>query len=155
MGMRKGHIVKPLADRFWEKVLKTDTCWLWTGSRNEHGYGKMKVGYKNYQRAHRVAWDLLVGPIPAGLFLLHSCDTPACVNPKHLFLGTQADNMQDATNKNRCPKGERASWSKLTETQVVAIRSDPRLQDIIAQEYGLCQQSVSLIKRRITWKHLP
>ena len=78
-------------ERFWSKVNKTESCWLWMASTVWNGYGRFRVG-STLQRAHRISWELYNGPIPDGLSILHSCDTPACVRPDHLFLGTQEDN---------------------------------------------------------------
>lgn len=86
--------------RFWRNVKKTDTCWLWTGTFAAHGYGQVRRGPARYM-AHRASWELNVGPIPAGLHVLHHCDNPPCVNPAHLFLGTHSDNMRDAVKKGR------------------------------------------------------
>src|SRR5215203_4615013 len=80
--------------RFWSKVDKNQACWLWTGGKCSGGYGKFMWG--NIKAAHRLAYEYCNnGPIPAGLFVLHKCDTPACVNPEHLYLGTHEDNMAD------------------------------------------------------------
>lgn len=94
---------KPLAERFWEKVRKSDGCWEWTGSRNAAGYGKLSEGAAGSPRlrAHRVSWELANGPVPAGLWVLHRCDNPPCVRPDHLWLGTRLDNMQDCARKGR------------------------------------------------------
>src|SRR5262245_50376469 len=93
-------------DRFWAKVNKTDGCWLWTAQVNNKGYGRFYYYPKTetHRRswgiyAHRLSWMLANGEIPEGMNVLHRCDTPACVNPEHLFLGTQADNMHDCKIK--------------------------------------------------------
>lgn len=87
--------------RFMRHVdLSVDACWLWTGSLNEHGYGQVRMP-PTVWKAHRVSYALFVGAIPAGLFVCHHCDTPACVNPDHLFLGTAQDNIRDMWAKGR------------------------------------------------------
>jgi hypothetical protein len=94
---------EPIEDRFWQFVNKTDTCWLWTGSRSR-GYGLIGAGASGKTKsAHRVSYELANGPIPAGMWVLHKCDNPPCVNPAHLFLGDRADNMRDAFRKGRHP----------------------------------------------------
>lgn len=91
-------------DRFWKKVEKTDGCWLWTGSKQTSGQGKKPYGsfrFKGGWLAHRFSWILHKGPIPKDMLVCHHCDNHSCVNPKHLFLGTQQDNMDDMKNKGR------------------------------------------------------
>jgi hypothetical protein len=93
-----------IADRFWAKVEKMpDGCWVWQAARSVSGYGLLAPsgGVRGDRRAHRVSWELHNGPIPAGLWVLHSCDNPPCVNPDHLFLGTRSDNMRDCASKGR------------------------------------------------------
>src|SRR6266567_1582450 len=92
----------PPEQRFWPKVRKTSTCWLWTGMKHyKFGYGFFQVGIGDRQLAHRISWKIHNGPIPDGLYVLHKCDTPPCVNPDHLFLGTYYDNMDDMDQKGR------------------------------------------------------
>lgn len=94
-----------VAERFWAKVLKGEGCWEWQGSKSKAGgYGYVHVGGQVNRRpmkAHRLSWELHNGPIPHGLWVLHQCDNPPCVNPSHLFLGTRTDNMQNAASKGR------------------------------------------------------
>jgi hypothetical protein len=84
-------------------------CWIWLGMLNEKGYGRVRTAGKHGPKtgAHRVVWEAYRGSIPHGLLVLHHCDVPCCVNPGHLFLGTQKDNMQDAARKGRCYRQER------------------------------------------------
>lgn len=90
--------------RFWPRVEKTESCWLWTGARTVAGYGTIGRN-KSMHMATRMLWGILNGPIPAGLFLCHHCDNPPCIRPDHLFLGTHADNMADMVRKGRSANG--------------------------------------------------
>ena len=111
--------------RFWSKVdVVENQCWLWTGKINkEGGYGRLLVNGK-YMQAHRYSWTIHNGDIPSGINVLHNCDITTCVNPSHLFLGTQLDNVHDCLLKGRhvSPKGEDNGNSKLTTEQVEEIR---------------------------------
>ena len=104
--------------------------------------------------AHRVSYELHIGPISHGLHCLHKCDNPACVNPAHLFLGTNADNMRDRDAKGRVCRGEDHADAKLTEKQVLAIRADNRPQRMIAEGYSISLTAVNQIKKRKTWQHI-
>lgn len=150
---------KPIALRFWSRVRQTDTCWLWTGSTNRHGYGYVGVpGYRRPILAHRVAWELTNGLIPRGLLVLHRCDNPPCVRPDHLFIGTHADNMQDAKEKGRTTQGQRNAASKLTDERVLLIRRRFAVEDItisaLAREYGVGPKHMSNLLKRKIWTHL-
>jgi hypothetical protein len=142
--------------RFENKIsMEPNTgCWLWAGNSTHHGYGYVWVNDYVRKIAHRVAWELYVGPIPAGLYVLHKCDTRACVNPLHLFVGTAADNTKDCINKGRFSSGERHWHSKLSVGDILAIRKDSRRQQRISEDYGVNQQTVSAIKNHTKWKHV-
>lgn len=114
--------------RFWAKVDRSggdNACWIWKGHRNHKNYG-IAHWNKKTERAHRVAWILSYGEIPGGLWVLHKCDNPTCVNPKHLFLGTSQDNVNDRTRKNHSAHnawfGEKNPACKLSDKQVAEIR---------------------------------
>lgn len=147
--------IRSLAERFWEKVAKSAGCWLWIGSTNNHGYGQIGAGSRGESSllAHRVSWEINVGPIPEGLQVLHDCpggDNPACVNPAHLFLGDQIVNMRDAARKGRISlrrlRGEQNPASKLTLEAAREIRrlwaaGDVKQRDL-AQRFGVAQSQI-------------
>jgi hypothetical protein len=139
-------------DAKWEAVTETG-CWLWTACPAAKGRG---YGSFSSRLAHRASWELRVGPIPDGLCVLHHCDTPACVNPAHLFLGTNAENTADkmAKGRHRCPRGEAHVRSKVTEDTVRAIRAETGAQRTIARKYGIAQVTVWNIRQNRTWAHV-
>lgn len=150
----------PLTEHFWAqvKILGPDDCWEWQGYRSHKGYGQMQIN-RQVVPTHRVAWELTHGPIPDGLHVLHHCDNPSCVNPNHLFLGTNADNVADKIAKERQPIGTRIGNAKLTEEQVIEARQRFAKGGIsmasLAREYGISGVSMRSALLRLTWKHLP
>lgn len=132
-------------------------CHEWTGgfggSRNQYGrlYVNGRVTY-----AHRFSYESSYGAIPPGLSVLHKCDNPKCVNPKHLFIGTQADNMRDmaAKQRARAPKGTAHRCATLNEATVREIRASKHPVAFLATSLGLSYQSVWAARNRVTWKHV-
>lgn len=142
-------------DKFWRRVLKTDSCWEWQGARMPMGYGQLSYDRK-HTYAHRVAWVLSFGPIPEGMKVLHRCDNPPCVNPSHLFLGTSHDNSLDAASKGRMARGSRHGQAKLTEGQVREIRSlfdAGTSQAELCRRFGISANPLWSIVHNHTWRH--
>jgi hypothetical protein len=145
--------------RFWAKVQKTDTCWLWMGHLNEDGYGKFGVKSSESYLAHRYSYQLAFGA--ASQYVLHTCDNPACVNPDHLFTGSQADNMRDASAKGRLAGrsiGEKHPRAKLTAGMVREIRAQHQSGTVsgadMARRYGVTKEAIYAVLQRKTWGHL-
>ncbi len=143
--------------RFWKKVKKTDTCWVWTASKNQDGYGWFKINGK-MRRAHRVSYEMHFGA-PGELCVCHRCDNPGCVNPAHLFLGEHQDNMNDMVVKGRSNtrRGIANTEAKLTESAVKEIRelcNQKVKQRDIAELYGVSKSLISHIHRREGWSHV-
>lgn len=158
MGGKRG----TTSQRFWPKVDKRgpDDCWLWTASGGSHGYGNLRVAGVT-RTSHALAWELSNGPIPGGLFVLHRCDVRRCCNPAHLFLGTNAQNMQDAASKGRMHgnglTGERHPNSRLTAEQVRDIKgavAAGETQSAVARRIGVTVQQVNNIVRGKQWREV-
>jgi hypothetical protein len=153
---------RPVEQRFWENVEKSDRCWRWTGSVTNYGYGRISAGSRDSQRvwqAHRLSYWLHYGDYDRQLFVCHKCDNPICVRPDHLFLGTQFDNMRDCKNKGRAvwpeSSGEKNGRAKLTVEQVSGIRSSLALGGTergLAKIYGVSKGTIGFIKRGETWR---
>jgi len=103
-----------LEERFWHQVKKSDDCWLWVGAMMRNGYGQIKGENRKTIGAHRVSYLIAYGAIPKGMNVLHKCDTPQCVNPSHLFLGTHRDNTHDALNKGRLIRNTNGTFKETT-----------------------------------------
>lgn len=156
----------PLEERFWRFVVKgqaDDECWSWTGGKSHGGYGRIGIGAPTHKTdgAHRVSWRMHNGnaEIPAGMFVLHSCDNPQCTNPKHLRLGTRSENSLDMYSRNRqgvrkLPIAEDNHKTLLTRDQVRAIRAGGKSDTQWAKELNVTKGCIRHARVGITWKHL-
>lgn len=138
-----------------------DECWLWTRSVSPgapgHGGGYANVKFQHgHYKPHRVMWEIMNGPIPDGLCVLHRCDRPSCCNPNHLWLGTVQDNNRDCETKKRRTRarGERNGFSKLTQEDILAIRSSTLPVGTLAFRYNVHFATIYRIRNRESWRHL-
>lgn len=171
---RKNRNRIPVEVRFWRlvKVGSPDECWPWQGTSVPRGYGQFTIDRFNKNRySHRVAYQLTVGPIPDGLFILHKCDNPPCCNPAHLFPGTPLDNVKDMYQKGRAAVGDKngarlhperiargEKKSKLKLEQVLEIRrlhGEGYSYPEISKKTGIRAGCVGKVARRELWKHIP
>ncbi len=139
---------------FYGMPVTESGCWIWMGCIGSNGYGNMTVKGEALS-VHRLSWETHKGVIPEGMCVCHKCDTPLCINPEHLFLGTPLDNNRDAVNKGRLDNvGEGHPRAKLSESQVIEIFNDPNGISAIAHKYGMGDTSISNIKNGRSWMHL-
>jgi len=146
---------KDLLKRFETKIerLPECGCWIWTGATDSNGYGSFR-GKNGTQPAHRAVYEFYIGSIPEDLNLCHRCDTPSCVNPYHMFPGTQKDNVQDSMNKKRLWRDGVHKNASVTREDIKDIREDPRPVRKISHDYNISASEVGRIKRRERWSHL-
>ena len=147
------YVKASLADRFWPKVdvRGPNECWEWKAGLRQ-GYGRIRGEADRTGNteigSHRASWLIHFGAIPDGMYVCHKCDNKKCVNPKHLWLGTDGDNTRDMSQKGRHPK------AKLTPQQVKEIMKDERLYKEIAKDYEVNESTVSQIRTGHSWSHL-
>lgn len=147
-------------DRFESRIIMIPEggCWIFDGSeKNKYGHIGFKLGARKTPTlfAHRYSWEIYVGPIPQGLFVLHRCDNPACVNPHHLFLGTAADNSDDKVSKGRQAKGVMLPVAKINDQIARTIKTmSDKSTAAIGEMFGISRQSVADIRYGRTWKHV-
>ncbi len=174
----KGFVKQSIEDRFFEKVEKTETCWNWTGATDGR-YGQIFHNGKS-AKAHRVSYQLAYGEIGAGLKVCHKCDNPGCVNPEHLFLGSQSDNLKDCVQKRRngtvtkpwrIAKGDRSAArlhpetikrgedhkkAKLTTDIVIYLREHKgeKSSRKFANQFGVSYSLINQVLSGKTWRHI-
>ena len=158
---RRYHKGLTTEERFWAYVSRRrgkGVCWEWTGTVISTGYGKIHLGPGQPGLAHRYSYELHYGPIPAGLFVCHHCDNRRCVNPRHLFCGTQQDNVDDMEAKGRAVKrgahGETNGGARLAEAAVRDIRASSDAAQKIAEQHGVSVSLIYAIRQRRIWKHI-
>lgn len=150
------HEYPDVAERFESKINRSATCWLWTGGKAGAGYGTFRISrpVRRYAYAHRLALERKIGrELIQGEYAMHSCDTPACVNPTHLSVGDQFRNMGDAASKGRIARGTSVGGSRLTEQEVKEIRALLAVTDgvSIARRYGVSNATIYNIKSGKSW----
>ena len=151
-----------LVQRFWDRVIPEPNsgCWLWTAALDTDGYGAIHRGKSGHTvKAHHVAWELYRGLRPWGVWVLHTCDTPSCVNPDHLYLGTPAQNSADRSRRGRAKggRGSRHRLAKLHEKDIPEIRRLLRegvLQTEIGRRYNVTNGTISRISTGLIWRHV-
>lgn len=156
-----GNTKKDYYERFFEKVAYgLSDCWYWVGHIDQIGYGRF--AYINENKAHRASYRMFKGNIPLSLKVLHKCDVRNCVNPDHLFLGTQKENVQDMYRKGRqriVPQiGESNGSSKLKESDILKIREIKERENLsdktIAKMFGVAQMTVNRVVNKKLWRHI-
>lgn len=156
---QKQHHGKTLQERFdIYTSKKSDGCWEWVGSKDPHGYGRLNIDGTPIL-AHRLSYKLHYGDFPQEKIVCHKCDTPKCVNPEHLFLGTYQDNMDDMERKGRARKvaslGEKHGNAVLTDELVREIRDSIEQTPVIANRLGVSRTTIYDVRSRKIWKHIP
>lgn len=149
---------KNIRDTLLERrVVDANGCWLWQGAISDNGYGTIYTGSR-YRRVHRVSYETFVGLIPPGKNICHRCDVRHCINPDHLFAGTQVENLADAKRKGRHTHGDSHPMVRLSEADIKQIRAiysaGKRNQYELASDFGVRQQTISKIVTGARWSHV-
>lgn len=146
----------PIKEKLDMNVIKVPEsgCWIWMGMISRYGYGRFTFGTKTNFSAHRTSYELKYGKIPDGMLALHHCDVKCCVNPDHIFIGTQQENMTDKVTKNRQAKGESHGMSKLTKEQATEAKFSGAKTSELAKKFNCSAVMIRQIRSGHYWKHL-
>lgn len=128
-------------------------CWLWIGTVHHNGYGVTTVNQKQW-RAHRLSWAVHNRDLRPNEVVCHKCDVPLCINPRHLFVGTYADNNADTHAKGRAPLGENHKNSKLTADIVRQIRTSAESHATLGRRFGVTKEAIIAVRKRLVWRHI-
>lgn len=144
------------AEIFWKQYkIDSNDCWIWQRSKTKLGYGKCVFQHrKDFWGAHQLAWFLTYGKIPEGMHVCHSCDVPACINPKHLFLGTPFDNMQDAWKKGRFKNHAKAKLSAIQVREIRLQYKEGISISEICDRFSISDPQAYKIVHRQCWKQI-
>ncbi len=161
MPFQKGYTLNPknTLEDVWKKIDKRteDECWEWMGCKNWDGYGTIKINQILWG-VHRLVYELTYGSIPKELFVCHKCNNPSCCNPKHLYVGTPKDNMDQRDREERQAMGEKNGRSKLTKQDVLEIRRLYSLENYsqrkLGEMFGICKTQISRIINRKNWRYV-
>jgi len=145
-------------ERIEAKVLRIPEagCWVWMGSSQVRGYGEI-ISNNRKHLAHRASYEAFVGKIPKGMYVCHACDNVACVNPNHLFLGTQKQNLQDMASKGRSTWGEKNPMAKLTEEQVKEIKhgfATGKTDTELSKQFNISRSTIYGIRNSRLWSYI-
>ena len=141
---------------FTRCLIDPDTgCWNWTSGKDAGGYGGLTVNRKSW-KAHRYSWFLVNGPIPKGMCICHHCDNPSCINPQHLWIGTNEENIQDRNIKGRQAKGHKNRNARLNEFQIREIRlqQGKKINKELAKQYNISVSTINDIWAKRRWRHI-
>lgn len=150
-------LTREVEEAFWQRIDQSGRCWIWTGPRDQAGYGRLSVDGVSL-RAHRAAYALAHRRDPGPLFVLHGCDNPPCCRTSHLYLGDHQANMDDMVRRKRQAKGEDIGSARLTEKLVIEIRIRARYgasEEELAELMGVSRKTIKNVIERRTWRHVP
>ena len=142
-----------MEERYWRMVLcglSIDDCWDWNGTKSGWGYGNLNAGQRKYAHAHRISWEIHNGPIPDGMWVLHHCDNPPCSNPRHLYLGSHSDNVDD--RQARARTNAKLDHEKVRQIVTLVLCRIPRAE--VADLFGVSDSTIDAVACGQNWSHV-